>query len=292
MTMRDLVEEFITLQISPLGLKWPKGLFVDSTPSEPKEIPSEVKLTPEEAVKATQHVMGSPTVNERSRRLALIGSWARYNRVWIWLRAGEAPMLPELPNPTPFEGGSKRKRMDDDEEQQGSSPQCQQGPTGPGELSEPPPVALTAEALGVRPMPSPSPAPKEAPLSADQGSEPVAPSVHPEIDWGDLFVPSDCPDLSPVIGEVPDATANDEADLGVDQDEAIEVADKAERSSSSSEQGIGESHEGSSDDDNDEEGAGDDVAHTAPSSEGVEIVDRSATPKGATSRLPLLRPFI
>ncbi|KAL5196553.1 hypothetical protein ABZP36_000065 [Zizania latifolia] len=225
----------------------------------------------------------------RSRRLALVGTWERYNLVWTQLGTDEVSVLPELPDPTPSEG--KRKKADDDDEPQGSSPQCPWGPSGSGGLPEPPPEAL---AVVVSEVSSPLPRSLAPEVRADDTSAAAVADqrveVSTEIDWGNLFLPPGLLDHSPIA----ETGAGNREDLDNRQDYAIEVVDEAGSlsSSSSSEGGDGGSCEGSSTDGNDDEdggdGAGDEAAVPTPLAAGTGASGRSPPTEGALDKVPLL----
>ncbi|KAG8067910.1 hypothetical protein GUJ93_ZPchr0005g16003 [Zizania palustris] len=71
--------------------------------------------TPEEAIAAADRVVGTPTPEEQNQRLALVGSWERWNRVWTALGLGGLPALPDFAHLAASSAGAKRKRGDEDE---------------------------------------------------------------------------------------------------------------------------------------------------------------------------------
>ncbi|KAG8088398.1 hypothetical protein GUJ93_ZPchr0010g10678 [Zizania palustris] len=94
MSMRDLAEEFIALRIPPLGANWPIVL-PQASEGDLRNIAAPLALAPEDIVRVTERVLGAPSVAERQRRLELVGSWERSNRVWRALRM-EPPNLPDF----------------------------------------------------------------------------------------------------------------------------------------------------------------------------------------------------
>ncbi|KAL5213850.1 hypothetical protein ABZP36_003002 [Zizania latifolia] len=102
----------------------------NNTPTYITENAKRVRLTPKEAMRAVMRVMGPPMANDKDKRLALVGSWERYNRVWPGL--GADPL--ELSD---VWWGLKRMRSGDDKDRPLSSPQHPRGsshslePVGP-----------------------------------------------------------------------------------------------------------------------------------------------------------------
>ncbi|KAG8077185.1 hypothetical protein GUJ93_ZPchr0006g45367 [Zizania palustris] len=65
---------------------------------------------PEEVARQAERILGVPTAVERARRLELVGSWERFNRVWAMLEL----MPPLLPEGEILRDVSKRKANDAD----------------------------------------------------------------------------------------------------------------------------------------------------------------------------------
>ncbi|KAG8088606.1 hypothetical protein GUJ93_ZPchr0010g10569 [Zizania palustris] len=114
MSMRDLAEEFVALEISPLKVEWPASLRSSRDESIPSELSrrlgSLVARTPEEVTRLAERILGVPTAAERARRLELVGSWERFNRVWGALELTPPP----LPEGEVLRDVSKRKASDAD----------------------------------------------------------------------------------------------------------------------------------------------------------------------------------
>ncbi|KAG8051152.1 hypothetical protein GUJ93_ZPchr0009g1295 [Zizania palustris] len=109
LSMRDLAEEFLGLQISPLMANWPiifeedsesglRKITLTSSPAAP--------VTSEQIVRASEKILGAPTPTEKEWRIKLVGSWERFNRVWGMLEITPPPLMDWVPS----EKGPKKRK--------------------------------------------------------------------------------------------------------------------------------------------------------------------------------------
>ncbi|KAG8060227.1 hypothetical protein GUJ93_ZPchr0002g24543 [Zizania palustris] len=280
MSMRDLAEEFITLRLSPLARSWPEGLFQASGRADLD------MRTPEEAIAAADRVVGTPTPEEQNQRLALVGSWERWNRVWSALDLGGLPALPDFGHLGTSSAGAKRKRGDEDE------------PDASGEAAAKPAATPTpkkaAKPLAVRT--SEAEADARTPAAKEATDAPAEPTSGVEVDalasqrgsWRTHLAPASFQEISDDEDE-DDARPPVAKPAGEGGSKPAE-AKPAEASSSSSSSGGSSSESESESTSSDDEGGG---GRADPrGEEDVDVVGLSpASPKPAETTVAVIHPF-
>ncbi|KAG8068994.1 hypothetical protein GUJ93_ZPchr0005g14925 [Zizania palustris] len=239
--------------------------------------------TPEEAIAAAERVVGAPTSEEQAQRLASVGSWEHWNRVWTLLGYEEVPALPDFSHLTASTAGAKRKRGYDDEPE-----------TSRARLEVPATEASTPEeAAASDPQtvaePTSAPAAKEvakASIATASGAKADA-SASQQKDWGALVDPSTFEEIS---DEEEDAGARPTAAKPVEDDADARSTPTKPAEASGSSSSSSESDSSSFEEDG---GSGRGEGDTQ-SDEDVEVVELSPPmpkPAQAVAAEEIVRPF-